>query len=108
MRIVTTLELPDSIRESLEELGGVAGPQGWEEHLAEAEALIALLTVRVDERLLQRAPKLRIVANAVVGYDNVDVEACRARGVVVTNTPDVLTDATADLAMALLLATVRR
>ncbi|HEX6927335.1 MAG TPA: D-glycerate dehydrogenase [Longimicrobiaceae bacterium] len=108
MRIVTTLELPDSIRESLEELGGVAGPEGWEEHLAEAEALIALLTVRVDERLLQRAPKLRIVANAVVGYDNVDVEACRARGVVVTNTPDVLTDATADLAMALLLATVRR
>lgn len=108
MRIVTTLELPSSVREMLEPLGGVAGPERWEEHLGDAEGLISLLTVRVDGNLLARAPKLRIVANAVVGYDNVEVEACRARGVVVTNTPDVLTDATADLAMALLLATVRR
>lgn len=96
------------MRELLEPLGGVAGPEQWEDYLPEAEGLITLLTVRVDAKLLDRAPKLRIVANAVVGYDNVEVEACVARGVVVTNTPDVLTDATADLATALLLAAVRR
>ena len=106
--ILTTLDLPDPARRLLAEVGTVKGPEGWEEGAAEAEALIALLTVRVDEGFLARAPRLRIVANAVVGYDNVDVAACRARGVVVTNTPDVLTDASADLAMALLLATVRR
>src|SRR5690606_26121144 len=85
-----------------------AGPEGWAERLEAAEALIALLTVRVDAALLERAPRLRVVANAVVGYDNVDLAACRERGIVVTNTPDVLTEATADLTLALLLATVRQ
>ena len=106
--ILTTLDLPDAARRLLAEVGTVSGPEGWEERVGEADALIALLTVRVDEAFLQRAPGLRVVANAVVGIDNVDVAACRARGVAVTNTPDVLTDASADLAMALLLATVRR
>lgn len=108
MRIVTTLELPESILAELGPVGEVVGPDGWEAALPEAEALIALLTVKVDPALLDRAPRLRIVANAVVGYDNVDVPACHARGIHVTNTPDVLTDATADLAMALLLAAARR
>lgn len=108
MRIVTTLELPAAIRTILDPVGEVIGPAGWEEALPTADALISLLTVRVDEALLDRAPQLKIVANAVVGYDNVDVAACGARGIVVTNTPDVLTDATADLAMALMLAAVRR
>ena len=107
-RIVSTLQLPDPARALLAGVGTVGGPSGWEDHLHDAEALIALLTVRIDDTLLQRAPGLRIVANAVVGYDNVDLRACRERGVVVTNTPDVLTDASADLAMALLLATVRK
>jgi glyoxylate reductase len=107
-QIVTTLRLPDAALRLLGEVGTVAGPEGWTDHLAEAEALVALLTVRVDAELLRRAPRLRVVANAVVGYDNVDLDACREREVVVTNTPDVLTDASADLAMALLLATVRR
>jgi glyoxylate reductase len=106
--VVTTLALPSAATDLLESIGTVAGPQGWEREVERAEGLIALLTVRVDEALLDRAPRLRIVANAVVGHDNVDVGACRARGVMVTNTPDVLTDASADLAMALLLATVRR
>jgi glyoxylate reductase len=105
---LTTLELPPAALSLLREVGEVIGPEGWESRLADAEALVALLTVKVDAALLERAPKLRVVANAVVGYDNVDVAACRARGVVVTNTPDVLTDASADLAMALLLATVRK
>jgi glyoxylate reductase len=76
--------------------------------LGQAEALLCLLTDTVDVALLDSAPRLRIVANAVVGYNHVDVAACRARGIVVTNTPDVLTAATAELAWALLLAAVRR
>jgi glyoxylate reductase len=63
---------------------------------------------RVDKEVLESAPRLRIVANHAVGYDNVDVPACTARGVWVTNTPDVLTDATADLTWALILALARR
>jgi glyoxylate reductase len=76
--------------------------------LAEADALISLLDVAVDEELLARAPRLRVVANVAVGYDNVDVPAATRRGVIVTNTPGVLTDATADLTFALLLAAARR
>jgi glyoxylate reductase len=74
-----------------------------------ADALIALLTDRVDDGLLAVAgPQLRVVANHAVGVDNVDVAACTRRGVVVTNTPDVLTEATADMTFALLLAGARR
>lgn len=75
---------------------------------ASARALVPLLTTRVDQALLARLPRLALVANVSVGVDHVDLEACRARGVAVTHTPDVLTDATADLAFALLLATARR
>ena len=106
--VVTTLPLPDSVLRLLEEVGGVRGPERWEEALDRAEALIPLLTVRVDRPLLERAPRLRVVACPTVGYDHVDVAACRERGVVVTHTPDVLTEATAELTWALLLATVRR
>jgi glyoxylate reductase len=74
----------------------------------EASALLPILGDRVDKELLEAAPRLRIVANHAVGYDNVDVPACTARGVWVTNTPDVLTDATADLTWALILALARR
>src|SRR5262249_29810360 len=76
--------------------------------LAGASALVSLLDVRVDEELLAAAPRLRVVANCAVGYDNIDVAAATRRGVVVTNTPDVLTDATADFTFALLLAAARR
>ena len=72
------------------------------------EAIVSVVTDRIDASLLARMPRLRIVANVAVGYDNVDVAACDARGVVVTNTPGVLTDATADLAFGLLLAAARR
>jgi glyoxylate reductase len=74
-----------------------------------ADALIADPTVPIDAELIEAAgPQLKIVANFAVGYDNIDVEACRSRGVVVTNTPDVLTDATAELTVALMLAAARR
>ncbi len=75
--------------------------------LADAEALLAVFT-RVDRALLDAAPHLRVVANVAVGYDNVDVAECTARGIQVTNTPGVLTDATADIAFGLLLSVTRR
>lgn len=74
-----------------------------------ADGLLTLLGDRVDEELLEAAgPQLRCVANVAVGYDNVDVAAAARRGVTVTNTPEVLDDATADLTLALLLAATRR
>lgn len=79
------------------------------ELVAGADAALTLLHDRVDEELLEAAgPQLRCVANVAVGYDNVDVAAAARRGVVVTNTPGVLDDATADLTMALLLTATRR
>lgn len=74
----------------------------------EADALLCTLTDTIDGALLDACPRVRTVANYGVGYDNVDVAAAHARGVAVSNTPDVLTDATADLAFALLLAAARR
>ncbi|WP_421617470.1 2-hydroxyacid dehydrogenase [Brevibacillus sp. TJ4] len=74
----------------------------------EATAILSMLTEKVDEEVLARAKQLRMVANMAVGYDNIDVSACKKRGIIVTNTPDVLTEATADLAFALLLAAARR
>jgi len=76
--------------------------------LPKAEGLYTLLTIRVDDQLLSIAPKLKVVSNMAVGFDNIDVEACSQRGIPVGNTPGVLTDGTADLTMAILLAAARR
>ncbi|BAK34398.1 glyoxylate reductase [Microlunatus phosphovorus NM-1] len=77
--------------------------------VAGADALLTLLTERVDAELLNAAgPQLKVVANVAVGYDNVDVPACTARGIIATNTPGVLTEATADVAFALILMATRR
>lgn len=72
------------------------------------DALVTLLTEKVDAALLAAAPSVRIVANVAVGFDNFDVAAATKAGVVLTNTPGVLDDTTADLAFALLMATARR
>jgi glyoxylate reductase len=72
------------------------------------QALICLLTDRVDRDVLNAGRDLRIVANIAVGYNNIDIDACRARGIVVTNTPDVLTNACADFTWALILGITRR
>jgi glyoxylate reductase len=69
---------------------------------------LLVVGARVTEEVLGQASKLRVVANCGVGYDNIDVAACTRRGIIVTNTPGVLTDTTADLAFALLLAVARR
>jgi len=74
----------------------------------DTEGLLTLITDRVDAELLDGAPRLMAIANMGVGTDNIDVEACAKRGIPVGNTPDVLTDATADLAFALLLALARK
>lgn len=79
-----------------------------ESEVGQVDGLYTLLTERVDPDLLNRAPGLKVVANMAVGYDNVDVEECSRRGVVVTNTPGVLTETTADLAFALMMAAARR
>ena len=115
-RIVVTGKIPDA---GLDLLRGAGEVWAWDgddpipvdvrdERLAEADAVVTLLTDRVDDAFLDAAPRLRVVANVAVGYNNIDVPACSARGVVVTNTPGVLTEATADLAMALILMSTRR
>jgi glyoxylate reductase len=76
--------------------------------VAEIDGLLALPTDRVDAGLLEAAPYLRVVSNYAIGYDNVDLVAATKRGVMVTNTPDVLTETAADFAFALILAAARR
>ncbi len=115
-QIVVTGRIPEPGLEILRAAGEVWAWEGddpistdvRDEQLATADAAVTLLTDRVDDAFLDAAPKLRVVANVAVGYNNVDVAACAARGVTVTNTPGVLTDATADLAMALILMITRR
>ena len=75
---------------------------------AAADGLLATLSDRIDDELLSLCPGLKVVSNYAVGYDNIDVRAATDRGVVVTNTPDVLTAATADIAFTLMLASARR
>lgn len=90
--------------------GGLdAGPERLRELAVGVAAIVADATVPVDAALLDAAGSdLRVVANFAVGYDNVDLDECRRRGVAVTNTPDVLTNATAELALALSFAAARR
>ncbi|MGE5590774.1 MAG: 2-hydroxyacid dehydrogenase [Bacillota bacterium] len=116
-RVFVTRKLPD---ETLLDLRQEAEVYVWPEEsvpvprefllseASECEALLTMLSDRVDEELLAASPGLKVVANMAVGYDNIDLEAARRRGVVVANTPGVLDDATADLAFALLLAAARR
>jgi len=83
-------------------------PVVFKERLQGKAGAIILLTDRIDEPLLSQCPGLKIVSNVAVGYNNIDVEACTRHKVMVTNTPGVLDDTTADLTWALLLATARR
>ncbi|HTO09245.1 MAG TPA: D-glycerate dehydrogenase [Myxococcota bacterium] len=105
-RVRVRAGVPERALERLRAAGLEAevGPLEVEGH----DALLCLLTDRIDAAFLAAAPGLKIVANLAVGTDNIDLAAARARGVLVSNTPDVLTDATADLAFALLLAAARR
>jgi glyoxylate reductase len=113
-RVVVAQPLPSAglepLRERFETV--VVGPRPSRTDLLRtvegAAAIVADPTVPVDAGVLDAAgPQLRVVANFAVGYDNIDLEACRERGVIVTNTPDVLTNATAELTLALTLAAAR-
>ena len=117
-RVVVTRRLPEPALAALRESGADVWVSAEDRPLTTgelhaavrgADAIVTMLHDRVDDPLLDAAGgQLRIVANVAVGYDNVDVDAARRHGVTVTNTPGVLTDATADLAIALLLAVTRR
>ncbi|RDV12703.1 D-glycerate dehydrogenase [Arthrobacter sp. RT-1] len=116
-RVVVTGRVPETALEKLRaehDVDAWSGPEsiGREELLrrvAGADAVLSLLTERIDAELLDAAgPQLKVVANVAVGYDNIDVPACTARGIVATNTPGVLTEATADIAFGLILSATRR
>ena len=91
-----------------EPLDALPTPSTLREGLCQADAAIVTLGDRIEAETIHAATRLKILANYAVGYNNIDLAAARARGLIVTNTPDVLTDATADLTWALLLATARR
>jgi glyoxylate reductase len=110
VRVASTSSLPIDL--ALAVPGAVVDvPATWvgiaRTNLAQADALICLLLDRIDAAVLARAPRLRVIANCAVGYDNIDVDAATRAGVCVTNTPDVLTEATAELTFALMLAAAR-
>jgi len=117
-RVVVTRALPEPALASLRESGAdvwvspedrALAPDELHAAIRGADAAVTMLHDTVDAAFLDAAgDRLRVIANVAVGYDNVDVDAARSRGVAVTNTPGVLTDATADLAIALLLAVTRR
>ena len=86
----------------------VWSPEGLRNALQGKVGLVATGSERIDEALLAANPQLKAVCNMAVGYNNIDVAACTARGIVVTNTPDVLTETTADFGFALMMAAARR
>ncbi len=115
-RVLLTRRIPSAVLSRLEaacdvDLHEGSSPLSADElkrRVAGKQALICLLTDRVDGAVVDAGPDLEIVANIAVGYDNIDVAAVKSRGVVVTNTPDVLTEATAELTWGLILTAARR
>ena len=115
--VVVTRKLPERIETRMRELfdarlnldDAPLAPADLAAVLAEAEILVPTVTDRIDARLIEAAgPQLRLIANFGTGTDNIDVDAAHRRGIVVTNTPGVLTEDTADMTMALILAVARR
>lgn len=116
-KIYITRKLPEEVVQPLREKFTV---RMWEEEdmsvpvdvlkreVAQADGLWAMISDQITREVMEGAPNLKVISNLAVGYNNIDVEAARELGITVTNTPDVLTETTADLAFALLLATARR
>lgn len=88
--------------------GGRVPAEQFDEWLAKADALFSTGNIKINEELLAKAPNLKVIAQASVGYDNIDIAACNARNIPVGNTPSVLVDAVADLAYALILDSARK
>lgn len=117
VKIVVTRRLPDQVETRMRELFDVTlnetdqpmSPEDLRAAIAGAEVLVPTLTDRIDAALLADAgPRLKLIANYGAGIDHIDVEAARARGILISNTPGVLTEDTADMTMALILAVPRR
>jgi glyoxylate reductase len=113
--ILVTRTLPSSILSKLESVGTVDlyadGTMPHEQlvsRIADKDAAVCMLTDRVDAVVLDAAPRLKVVANVAVGFNNIDVRHARSKGVIVTNTPDVLTESVAHFTWALVLAITRR
>jgi glyoxylate reductase len=114
--ILVTRKLPSSVLTKLEMVGDVdlyAGdmampPEELRSRIVGKRAVVTMITEQIDKHVLDLANELKIVANVAVGYNNIDVASARSRGVIVTNTPDVLTDSVADFTWALILAITRR
>jgi glyoxylate reductase len=116
-KIVVTRELTDGVMDRMEELfeavlnraDRALTTHELEAAVADADVLVPTITDRIDAALLQKAsPRLRMIANFGVGVDHIDLHACRERKIIVTNTPGVLTEDTADMTMALILSVPRR
>jgi glyoxylate reductase len=114
--VFVTRQLPTAVMAAIDERFHLNGtpdtdPPSRKDLLAgirTAEAMISTLTEQMDAEIFAAASRLKVIANYAVGYNNIDLDAARARGIIVTNTPDVLTETTADLTWALLLAVARR
>jgi glyoxylate reductase len=115
-RVLLTRRIPSSVLTQLEQQHvvdvysgeGAIPREELLKRLPPQDALICLLTDRIDDAVMAAAPDLEVVANVAVGYENIDVAAARARGIVVTNTPDVLTEAVAEFTWGLILGVARR
>ena len=116
MKVLLTRRVPSSVLASLEAAhtvdlytgDGAIPREQLIARVADKDALICVLTDKVDGALMDAGPALKVIATIAVGFDNIDVPAARQRGIVVTNTPDVLTEATAELTWALILGIARR
>jgi glyoxylate reductase len=114
-RVLLTRRIPSSVFAQLESQHTVdlndrdsLPPDELKQRLADKEALICVLTDRIDASVMDAGPALKVIANIAVGYDNIDIAAAHKRGIIVTNTPDVLTEAVAELTWALILGIARR
>jgi glyoxylate reductase len=114
--IFVTRNLPSGVLAKLQEAGVVhvhtgqesLTPEALRSSVSDADALVCMLTDRIDAAILDTGPRLKIIANVAVGYNNIDVAAARERGIIVTNTPNVLTESVANLTWAMILAMTRR
>ena len=114
--ILVTRKLPSAVLSKLEASGTVdlyngdaaIAPGELKARVADKDALVCLLTDAIDRQVIDAAAKLRVIANVAVGYNNIDIPYARSRGIVVTHTPDVLTESVADFTWALILAITRR
>jgi len=114
--VLVTRRLPSSVLSRLQSVAdvdvhrgeGPIAPDELRRRIADTAGLVCFSTDAIDRAVLEAAPQLRVIANVAVGYDNIDVAQARSRGVIVSNTPDVLTESVADFTWGLILAITRR